>query len=85
MFPSITLAGWVAVPITGVVLVLGGFGCLFYLIPPARHTSNIRVELYLAKASYSAIIVGLGCTTVWLLAAVLVRSLAVLKFWNVVH
>lgn len=85
MFPGVTLAGWVIVPIVGGVLIVGGFACLFYLIPPTRHTSSTRVELYLTKASYGAIVVGLVCTTSWLLAAVVVRSLAVLKFWSVVH
>jgi hypothetical protein len=85
MFPSVTLAGWILVPIAGLALTGGGFGCLFYLIPPVRHTGNVRTELYLAKASYWAIIAGLLCTTVWLLMAVVVRSLVILKSFHVIH
>ena len=47
--------------------------------------SETRAEFYLARASYWAIILGLVCTTVWLLAAVIVRSLAMLKAFQVIR
>ena len=85
MYPSVTLAGWVFVPIIGSVLILGGFWCLLRLIPASQEKAHVRTDIFAVRASYWAIIVGMVCTAAWLLSAVLVRSLVMLKATGVIH
>jgi len=84
-FPSVTLAGWIFVPIVGLSLTLGGFWCLLRLIPKSQQNPNVRTDIFAVRASYWAIVVGLACTAVWLVSAVLVRSLVILKAWQIIH
>jgi len=85
MVPSVTLGGWLFVPIIGLVLAAWGFFCLLYLIPRTQQNSNVRTDIFAVRACYWVIIAGLMCTTVWLLSAVLVRSLAILKATQILH
>jgi hypothetical protein len=85
VFPGVALAGWVFVPIVGLSLILGGFWCLLHLIPRSQQNANVRTDIFAVRASYWAIVVGLLCTAVWLLSAVLVRSLVILKATQVIH
>jgi hypothetical protein len=85
MFPSVTYGGWVFVPIIGLSLIVWGFLCLMYLIPRGKGDSNVRTDVFSVRASYMTIVVGLACTTVWVLSAVVVRCLAILKFAHIMH
>jgi hypothetical protein len=85
VFPGVTLAGWIFVPIVGLSLTFGGFWCLLRVIPRTQQNANVRTDIFAVRASYWAIVVGLVCTAVWLLSAVLVRSLVMLKATQVIH
>jgi hypothetical protein len=85
MYPGLSLAGWVFVPVIGLLLVLGGFWCLLRLIPRSQEKASVRTDLFAVRASYWAIVVGLVCTGAWLLSAVLVRTLVMLKATGVTH
>lgn len=85
MFPGVTLAGWIFVPFVGLFLTFGGFVCLLYLVPRSKQNPNVRTDIFAVKACYWAIVAGLVCTTIWLLSAVVVRSLVILKDTKVIH
>lgn len=85
MYPGVSLAGWVFVPIIGLLLVAWGFLCLIWLIPRSQQNASVRTDVFAVRASYWAIVVGMVCTASWLLSAVLVRSLVMLKASGVVH
>lgn len=85
MLPSVTFDGWVFVPIIGLSLTAWGFICLLYLIPRTQKNPNVRTDIYLVRASYWSIVLGLTCTTLWLLAGVLVRSWVMLKVAQFMH
>jgi hypothetical protein len=85
VFPGVTLAGWIFVPFVGLLLTFGGLGCLLYLVPRSKQDANLRTDIFAVKACYWLIVVGLVCTSIWLLSAVLVRSLVVLKATQVIH
>ena len=74
-----TLISWLFVPVLGLLIARWGFRCLLYLIPKTQQNPNLRTDIFLERASYWSIVVGLGCTAVWLLAAIAVDSIAVLK------
>ena len=84
MFPGVTLAGWIFVPFVALSLAGWGFSCLLYFIPRTQHNPNVRTDIFAVRASYWAIVLGLACTAVWLLSAVLIRSLVVLRAFQVV-
>jgi hypothetical protein len=80
MFPIVWFAGWILVPVAGVSLASWGFYCLLRLIPRTQEKNpNVRTDFFVLRASYGSIIVGLVCIAVWLLAAIVVDSMAVLK------
>ena len=85
MFPTIWLGGWIFVPFVGLLLTIGGFYCILHLIPRSQQGANVRTDVIAVKASYWAIVVGLMCTAFWLLAAVLIRSLLILKAAQIIH
>jgi hypothetical protein len=79
MLPSVTFAGWIFVPIIGGLLTAWGFFCLLYLIPRTQKNPNVRTDVSAVKASYWAIVVGLASTGAWLLSAIILRSMAILR------
>ncbi len=85
MFPSVTLAGWIFAPFVGLLLTWWGFYCLLRVIPRSQQNANVRTDAFAVRASYWAIGVGLGSTAAWLLSAILVRSLAILKATQVLR
>jgi hypothetical protein len=85
MLTVLTLAGWVFVPLLGLLMAGWGFRCLLYLIPQTQQSPNLRTDIFLLKASYWSIVVGLVCTAAWLLAAVAVDSIAVLETLRVLR
>jgi hypothetical protein len=85
MFPIVWFTGWIFVPIAGVLLAWWGFHCLLHLIPRTQENPNVRTDFFVLRASYWSIIVGLVCIAVWLLAAIVVDSMAVLKALQVLR
>jgi hypothetical protein len=85
MFPNVWFAGWIFVPFIGLVLAGWGFYCLLYLIPRTKQDPNFRTDIFAIRASYWSIVVGLACMIVWVLSAVVLRFLVILKAAQVIH
>jgi hypothetical protein len=85
MFPGPLFGGWITVPFIGIAIAGWGFVCLLYLIPRTQGNPNVRTDIFSVKASYWAIIVGLVCTSAWLLSAVIIRSLVILRVTQNLH
>ena len=85
MLPFLTLTGWIFVPLFGLLVAAWGFRCLLYLIPRTQQNPNFRTDVFLIRASYWSIIMGLVCSAAWLLASVAVDSIAVLETLRVLR
>jgi hypothetical protein len=69
----------------GLLLAGWGFYCLLRLIPRTQQNPNVRTDIFVLRASYCSIIVGLVCIAVWLLAVIVVDSIAALKALQVLR
>ncbi len=76
MWPSPMVAGWVFVPLVGLVFVVCGFLLLLWLIPRLSGDTQVRTDVYSARASYWMVAVGLLLTIFWAVSALVVGSLA---------
>ncbi len=85
MFPNAFLGGWLFVPFVSLFLAGWGFYCLLYLIPRTQQNANVRTDIFAVRASYWAIVVGLLCMTAWILSAIVIRSLLMLKAVQIIH
>lgn len=83
MFPYVWFAGWILEPLVGLAVAGWGFHCLLHLIPQTHDNPNVRTDIFLLKASYWSIIVGLLCIAVWVLAAIFVDSVVILKAFHI--
>jgi hypothetical protein len=85
MLPSLTMAGWILAPVVGLLLAGWGFYCLLCLIPQTQQNPNVRTDIFVQRASLWSIVVGLACTAAWLVAAIVVDSIAVLETLRVLR
>lgn len=84
MWPHYTVAGWVLVPLIGLAFIGFGYTSLVKWIPNSPTKDALRTDFLSARASYWMIGVGLVMVVLWAAAAVLVRSLAMLKSLRVI-
>jgi hypothetical protein len=78
MWPNFLMAGWVFVPVLGIVFIAGGYCALAKWIPNASK-GEARTDFYSMRASLWVIGAGLFLLTLWALSAVVVRSWAMLR------
>jgi hypothetical protein len=83
MWPSALIAGWVFVPLAGIVFIASGFCALAKWIPKLSK-SEARTDIYFMRASMWLIAVGLFLLTLWALSAVAIRSWAMLRILRLI-
>jgi hypothetical protein len=83
MWPNVTIAGWVLVPVFGLACIGGGFYALVKWIPNTPSKES-RTDIYSTRASCYVVGVGLSIITLWALCALAVRTVAMLKALKVV-
>lgn len=82
MWPTNLIAGWIFVPFVGIACVLGGYWALVKWIPGDSKKDGVRTDFYSARASYYTIGVGLLILTLWATSAIVIRTLAILKYFE---
>ena len=82
MWPSVMTAGWILVPVFGLVCIGCGFYALVIWIPNTP-TRESRTDVYSTRASYYLVAVGLSLVTLWAICALSVRTVAMLKALHV--